>query len=1147
VEFTVLGPLAVSHHGRQVSLGSRKQRAVLAILLLRANEVVSPDVLIDELWGEQPPPSAPHTLQVYVSRLRAALRASGAPDGILVTRPSGYMLRVGFHERDLDLFEHLAAEGRRSLEAGSPGRASDRLIEALSVWKGAPLADLAFEPFARIDVERLEERRLAALEDRIEADLALGKHGALVAELKDLVERHPLRERLRGQLMLALYRAGRQADALTTYRDARDHLVGELGLEPSKALQALEQAILRHDESLDPETADREHLSVLTLTSERPDDADGNGSREWGDLDTATEPHAGMRSDDIRETSRRRRALLAAAAVLAVGVTAATVGTREGKHQIPAISQTHANAVVFADAGRATMVAQEDTGGRPAGVSIGAGSVWVSDAANDRLLRLDPQTHRVVDRIPVGHSPSAIVANTQGVWVANTGSRTVSEVNPRSGTVVATVPVGNAPVAVAFAAGAVWVADASDGTLIRIDPAKAAVVATIQLGQPLSDVAAGLGAVWASSASSGLLIRVDPTTDQPVQALTVGNGPSSIAVAGDAVWVANPPDGTLSRIDPATGSVRKINVSQPGDLAASADALWVVRTDHLDVARIDPRIGVIVQTIPIGVPAGALSTYKGGLAVATLATPAAHRGGTLRVVGGDGLDSIDPGEAWSSIGWQLLSLTNDGLLTYARSSGPGGATIVPDLATSLPVARDGGRAFTFQLRSGVRYSTGSPVRPRDFRIALERQYRASTGLAALGVPILGAERCSPRRCDLSAGVSADDASRTITIQLSRPDPAFLYELALPFGSAVPAGSPPIADGPRALAATGPYRIERYIPGHELVLRRNARFRPWSAAAQPAGFPDSIRLTLGLDAVRQKTAVVAGRADIMLDSPPAASLPSLGRRWPLQLHSYVQPEVAAMFLNIRAAPFDRPAVRRALALAVDRTAIVRIAGGSKLARATCQILPPSFPGYRPFCPYTTDPTPAGVWRTPNLALARRLIANSGTPGMAISVSTVADDPTKLATARYFVRLLRRLGYRASLRLYPGIHRYYSAVGLARSRSQIGVFGWTADYEAGSAFFQPLFTCAAYRPTAFNLNAAGVCDPALDREIAEATRLQATNVAAANRAWQRIDREITVRSVWIPLFNPMGVDFVGTRVGNYQRHSAFSVLLDQLWVR
>ena len=245
-EFGVLGPLQVLHDGRQLELAGTKQRSVLALLLLRANEVVSTDVLIDRLWGSKPPGTAANTLQVYISQLRKVL-----PPDTLVTQPPGYMLRVGTEQVDLHRFERLAAEGRDGLARGEPGAAAEMLREALALWRGEPLADVAFESFAQTEILRLEELRLAALEDRIEADLALGRHGAMVGELEALVREHPLRERLRGQLMLALYRSGRQAEALEEYQKARRTLVDELGIDPGPALQQLEKAILTQDPSLD--------------------------------------------------------------------------------------------------------------------------------------------------------------------------------------------------------------------------------------------------------------------------------------------------------------------------------------------------------------------------------------------------------------------------------------------------------------------------------------------------------------------------------------------------------------------------------------------------------------------------------------------------------------------------------------------------------------------------------------------------------------------------------------------------------------------------------------------------------------------------------------------------------------------------------
>ena len=234
MEFRILGPLEAIDEGRALPLGGAKQRALLAILLTRANEVVSSDRLIDELWGAEPPATAANTLQYYVSQLRKTLGAER-----IATRPPGYLIRVEPGELDLERFEELL---RR--------RDGESLHAALALWRGAALADFVYEPFAQSEIARLEELRLVTVENRIDADLDAGRHAELVAELERLVAEHPLRERPRAQLMLALYRSGRQAEALASYQTARRVLVEELGIEPGPVLQELERAILRQDPSL---------------------------------------------------------------------------------------------------------------------------------------------------------------------------------------------------------------------------------------------------------------------------------------------------------------------------------------------------------------------------------------------------------------------------------------------------------------------------------------------------------------------------------------------------------------------------------------------------------------------------------------------------------------------------------------------------------------------------------------------------------------------------------------------------------------------------------------------------------------------------------------------------------------------------------
>ena len=249
-QFRVLGPLEVWLDGSVVGIGGVRQRALLAMLLLNANRVVSRDRLIDELLPNTPADRADQNLRVHISRLRASLSANGGGPR-LAARAPGYLLTVNPGELDLQVFEELLAQGRRASAERDFELAARLLREAEGLWRGRPLADLEFEPFARIEVERLEELRLETLEERIDAELALGEHAKLCAELESLVAEHSLRERLQSQLMLALYRAGRQSDALAVYRDASELLRDHLGLEPSRALRDIELAILRQDPSLD--------------------------------------------------------------------------------------------------------------------------------------------------------------------------------------------------------------------------------------------------------------------------------------------------------------------------------------------------------------------------------------------------------------------------------------------------------------------------------------------------------------------------------------------------------------------------------------------------------------------------------------------------------------------------------------------------------------------------------------------------------------------------------------------------------------------------------------------------------------------------------------------------------------------------------
>ena len=256
VEFRILGPLEVLEDGNVLTLPGARERAVLVYLLLNSGQVVSADQLVEELWGEEPPETARKSLQVRVAGIRKALGAH-----VVVTKGPGYTMRVGHDEFDLSRFERLVG----SAAAVAPEVAAPMLREALSLWRGPPLADFAFESFAQAAIRRLEELRIAVLEQRIDADLALGGHAGLVGELEHLVAVHPLRERFREQLMLALYRSGRQAEALEAFQSARRALVDEFGIEPGSALRELERAILRQDAEIARTPAPATERSILLV------------------------------------------------------------------------------------------------------------------------------------------------------------------------------------------------------------------------------------------------------------------------------------------------------------------------------------------------------------------------------------------------------------------------------------------------------------------------------------------------------------------------------------------------------------------------------------------------------------------------------------------------------------------------------------------------------------------------------------------------------------------------------------------------------------------------------------------------------------------------------------------------------------------
>ncbi len=995
----------------------------------------------------------------------------------------------------------------------------DRAREALALWRGEALADVADEPFAAAEIRRLDELRLHALELAIDADLADGKHGEVIGELEALIEAHPLRERLHAQRMLALYRCGRQAEALAAYHTARATLVEQVGIEPGGELRRLQRAILTQDSTLD-----LAFLRPALVTPSR------RSPRVW------------------------RWALTGAALLLVAGLAAFGISRWAGSDGLPGIDE---NAVGLIDPGDGRIAGQYPVGRGPAAAVAGGGSLWVANGLDGTVSRIDRARDQIVT-VSVGGRPGALAFGAGSLWIADGDAGNVAQLDPGSNRVVQRIDFANAHRAIAFAEGALWVASGVDGAVNRIDLHRPRVSRSIPVGANPTAIAAGAGAIWVASEEAGTVTRIDPRSARVVRAINVGNGPTAITAGEGALWVANRADGTLSRIDPATNTVTwtaRVG-SDPAAVTSGAGAVWVAGGQDGTVARVDLRAPRVLDKIETGSMPTAIVAADGAVWAAGVAPPAAHRGGTLRV-----LMPVTPPyplsldwlslDAYIGHAMQLSSLAYDGLVAYRRIGGAAGATIVGALATSAPLPSRDGRTYVFTLRPGLRYSDGRPVRPEDFRASMERFLRVTRDrFPPYYARIVGAGRCvrTPARCDLSAGIETDLRARTITIHLTRPDGDFLHKLAMPFAYVVPADTPIRLTGARMPAGTGPYRIAAWDSHRGGELVRNPHFRSWSPPDRPAGFADRIEVQLrsDRDLDPQIAEVQRGAADLTVLANPFRSLvgpdrlDSLTAQAPGQIHSFPAATTEWMFLNVRRPPFDDLGVRRALNYATDRARIVDITGGPEVADPTCQIVPNGIPGYRPHCPYTPRPTPATGWTAPDLDRARRLVAASGRAGERVVVSVPGFQRE---VGRYVVALLSDIGFRASLSVLRPEDRYFSAVYDPRARLQIGFMGWSLDYVSPSNFIDPHFTCASLadrRPE----NASYICDVALSRQVNRAR--SAYNADAAER-WAAIDRRIADLAPAVPMTNHRVLVLTSKRVGNVQHHLLWDTLLDQLWVR
>jgi DNA-binding SARP family transcriptional activator/ABC-type transport system substrate-binding protein len=1075
VEFHVLGPLEVLKEGQRVPLGGAKQRAALAMLLLHPNEVVSRDRLIDGLWGDEPPPSAAHTVEAYVSRLRAALNSDGEASR-LVARAPGYLLRVERGELDLDRFKALSSEAGQAMSAGDAPAAASALCDALRLFRGAPLEDLAYAPFAQDEIGWLEELQTTALEQRIDADLACGRHAELIGELESLVARHRLRERFWAQLMLALYRSDRQGDALAAYERARRTLVEELGLEPGPTLAELQQRMLRHDPELAP-ASDR----VAAATVSHPAASAGDAARPQPQVSHSGAGVVGREEREPRDALtrsrlRRRRVRVGVATGMAA-ILAAVLITVVLQDERSAGSAPRPG-VNFLDARTGAVVGHlpvhitsmleyvngtfwELTGSETtASVSIRAidarthrtreefpspvedvgyfvvdgDDLWVTDYRQPVLLRVDVRLGRVAQRIPLAHriaepregssyGAKKLVVADGSIWVGRTGE--VVQVDPNAGKVVRRFPLPY-QWGMAVGEGKVWVVT-KDG-VTWIDPRTHELGPTTPIGGA-DDVIAGAGFAWATDelgtvykiGLDGRLLATYRTSQGVV-------GDTKLDLDEGTVWEGNESTGTVTAIDAVSGRRRTYRFPHAiGDLAAGAGVVAVPLSTEPSMDQV--FAGVTGKVARFIWPSH--TTDPGDPAIADI--------------------RLNP---WMA---QMERATCAMLLNYQDAAGPRVSQLEPELAASMPKISADGRTYRFTLRSGYRFAPPSnqPVTAEAVRYSIERALSPRLGSTTPGpqmIADIAGERSFRRgRARHIAGLKA--SGHQLTITLVKPSHDFLQRISLPFFAAVPAGTPIVPEGVDPPPPTaGPYYMALRNMGLYVILKRNPNYR----GPRPHRF-DAFILREGMDPGQAVDRVNEGTWDhVSLRDPLLAPGGAVDREWGAPAAAskngarYIAspvPTVGYIAFNASRPLFSDPGMRVVAANALDRRTLAR----SRQQVAADQLLPPTVRAFR-----DRHLFPLGsAAHKPSKALGRPVMARA-------TMAVQSGCHACVQVARAVQGQLATIGIRVRPREMPNA----SARALAQAPVDMVELRTTVPYADAASFLSSMFGTdipAAWLPT------------------------------------------------------------------------------------
>jgi ABC-type transport system substrate-binding protein/DNA-binding SARP family transcriptional activator/streptogramin lyase len=1027
MEFRLLGPLEVRSDGELIVLAGPKQRAILTILLLDANQVVPRARLLAEVWGERAPGSE-HSLDVHISRLRKAL-APGGEGNALIRRGRGYLLCVEEGALDLVRFEQRITAGQQALAEERPEAAVGLLNDGLGLWRGEPLAEFADQAFAAAELGRLKERRLAALEARVEADLALGHEATVIGDLESLVNENPYRERFRAQLMLALYRAGRQAEALAVYADTRRLLIDELGIEPGEQLRELHGAMLAQDPGLRP------------------------AGSAWNES-AGTGPPKVMPPGTPRRPGWRRLARLSAAGlVTAVAAVAALAGTLIPGNPNPGAGPgtIQPGSVAFIDAQSGRLVGDVPAGPSVGFVRTGLGSVWEMEDSGV-LLQIDPRTRHITNSIAVGVNPGDVAVGAGAVWITDKNSQTLSRISPQYGEITR-IPLPAQGLSrpgvgggVAIGAGSVWVAQGLS-RIARIDPASGRVESTVPVPDA-SEVAFGDGAIWVASGDIGTLTKVDPRTGAVIATARIGSWICCIAVGGGYVWAANDTgiwklasDGRVLGTLPTP--------SQTANIYFGDGALWVAADVAGTVLRIDPRtdtarryrIGHLLTGIGVQGSTVVVSVHPTGSdLLAHLSGPVLEVHNSTWFADTDPATAAAPGTPNQPWEQQLQYATCEPLLGYPDAPAPAGWQLVPEAAVAWPAVSPDGRTYIFKIRSGLRFSPPSdqPVTAATFKYTIERALSPALGPGAPAVSvasdIAGVPAYRAGSSDHIWGIQA--VGDTLRITLAHPAADFPERIALSYFCPVPTGTPAVPNGlDDPIPSAGPYYLSGNLGGDVAVLRRNPNYhgsRPRLLSAivyreQPRGSQAVADIEAGnADYVAdQDPALAPGAAVAREFSQPAAGHP----------HRYFATPLLAtdeLAFDTKHGLFADARMRQAVNYALDRPALAAALGDL----AAANYLPPGLPGSLARHVYPLS--------GPDLARARALAGPHG----GHAVLAVCSDPGCTELGQIIRADLARIGIRVQLRPYAG------AIGSATTMSgaDIVLARAVAPYPDPAAFLK-----------------------------------------------------------------------------------------------